>query len=140
MAVAVMRTIASRGLRISGSRTFSTRTSSRAVPANRFHNLLLPNVNEGESLAGKDSSEASPTSRVRRCRLTARLRAAGGLPFSGGNLARFHELLEAVQIFVDLLAGLFAPQLRHQRSEHAGGRIVLTVRRALRCRARRERP
>src|ERR1041384_3321648 len=50
-----------------------------------------------------------------------------GLTLRGWNLARFHQLLEAAEIFTNRLVRFFAEHLRHGRAELAARRVVLQV-------------
>src|SRR4029079_4917271 len=78
MAVEVTRTIASRGLRISGSGTFSTRTSCFPFQHSAF--IVTP--------------PGSPATR--------------GLPLGRRYLPSFHDLLEVPQVLADLLLRFLA--------------------------------
>src|SRR5712671_5699135 len=102
MAVDVMRTIASRGLRIAGSGTRSTRTS--LVPCHTSAFMM------------------SSVSRVVENGLPA-----ARLSIGGGRLARFHERLESAQIFTNRLIGFVAEHPRDRRTDFSARRIVLKV-------------
>ena len=101
-----MRTIASRGLRIFGSGTFSTWTFF--VPCQQFalHDCTPASV----------SSCFGGSGRLRR---TPQAGAVGDR-----NLSRLEQLLEAAQVVADLLFGLFAEQPGDAAAEAAGGRLV----------------
>src|SRR4051812_24536832 len=109
MAVDVILTIASRGFRILGSGTRSTRTSFVACQTNAFIR--------------------SPLRRWRRGARTLvviedRLFAAR-LARDGRHLAGFHQLLEPPQVFADCRRGIVAEHPRDGRADLAGRRVVL---------------
>src|SRR5438309_594721 len=133
MAVRVMRTMMSRGLRIFGSGTDSTRTSFTPNQQSAFIYLTerLHDLGSEECSAGvmekpggvlsilqysnTPSLHSSPASRSRRlCHTSSRsLRLARG----GRRFAGFEHRLEPAQIGLDLLLGRFAKELRHHRAK-----------------------
>src|ERR1700733_3585549 len=86
MAVEVMRMIASRGFRIRGSGTSSTRSCS--FPYQTFAFI---------SVSASIAVRQAPTAR----RAADEAAASRGLPVGGGYLSAFQQLLEATQILVD---------------------------------------
>src|SRR5438067_2085964 len=53
--------------------------------------------------------------------------ASARLPFRGRDFTGFQNLLEAVQVFLNLLARLLAPHLRDESAERASRRVVLEL-------------
>src|SRR5215510_13967489 len=86
--------MASRGLRIFGSGTVATRTSFLPYQQSAFITNLLV------------------------------LRACRWLTCCRRRLARFHELFEAAQAFVNVLPGFLAEEGRDDGAESATGRVV----------------
>src|SRR5580658_3005094 len=87
IAVEVMRMIASRGFRMRGSGTSSTRSCSFPYQTFAFISICA-------SIAVRQAPAA--------CRAADEAATSGGLPVSGGYLAALQQLLEATQILVDL--------------------------------------
>src|SRR3954465_9384496 len=110
MAVDVILTIASRGFRILGSGTRSTRTSFVACQTNAFI----------RSPFGDAGAEARATLVVIEDRLFA-----ARLARDGRHLAGFHQLLEPPQVFADCRRGIVAEPPRDGRADLAGRRVVL---------------
>src|SRR4051812_21879013 len=104
MAVDVIRTIASRGFRMRGSGTRSTRTS--LVPC---HTTAFMQA----------SDHRSPLVRPRSGSIAVRL------TFGGGNLAGFEQVFEAAEIFADRLRWLLTKHPRDRGAQFAGRRAVL---------------
>src|SRR4051794_3587466 len=100
MAVEVIFTIASRGLRISGSGTFSTRISCLPYQqvalitfylSRKWFSFGIPGLSPDKVIVFPGST----------------FRSSSRLPFCPGNLTGFHELLEPVQLDVNLLFRIF---------------------------------
>src|SRR5918997_3320678 len=106
MQVVVILMIASRGFRICGSGTFSTRT------------FFLPNQQSAfiDWPPGAGWPAIAPETEGSSWRR--------GLPFRRRHLAGLHDVLEAAQVARHLLVGLLAEQLRHPDPQNTAGRIV----------------
>ena len=124
IAVDVILTIASCGLRIFGSGTCSTRTSLCSIPTICFHKFV-PNLDYYRVLTPVSDLRVFRLSSVRNRRRAARYCGwACRLPLCRGNLAGLHHLLKAMQIRVDLLVGSLVEELRDHVAESASQRIV----------------
>src|SRR5688572_29932223 len=100
MAVRVTRRMASRALRILGSGTSSTRTL--VVPLQQT--ARMGHTSGSEGVLGVDHR----TLAVR-------------LAFGGGHFARFHEVLEAPQVFLDLALQGVVAEARHRLAQQVAG-------------------
>ena len=102
-------------------------------------------VQEGGSLAGKDSSEeevtASRSQIFPRCRYIERSgsRRSDSSGCFGHDIAGFHQFLEALQVFSDCLARIIPEHARNPLTELTRRRIVLHGHKHQRARCRRHR-
>src|SRR2546423_4301160 len=120
MAVEVMRTIASRGFRILGSGTSSTRTSVLPYQQVAFiENSPFVLLRWAARQATTRGSEfcLRPNEIVVFAGCTAG--PSSRLAFSARDLASFNKLLETVQIHVDLLFRVFTKKLGHGGPKNA---------------------
>src|SRR5687768_8903142 len=127
MAVEVMRTMASRWFRILGSGTVSTRKSFLPCQTLALIRLYL-SAGSHPRLFALGLLLAAFLAIAQRLRglllfLAETVRAA----FGDDHFARFHDLLEAVQVAGHLLAWLLAEKLGHGLAEGAAGRTILDL-------------
>src|SRR5690606_7490426 len=107
IAVAVTRTIASRGFRISGSGTFSTATFRMPFQQSAF--MVLQARGGGGSV-------------VRGCTYRG---SSGRLPFRRRDLSRLHPLFEVAKVLLDLVLRLLLQKAREACAQYTPRRGVL---------------
>src|SRR5579862_2717829 len=101
IAVEVMRTMASRGFKMRGSGTSSTRSCSLPYQTFAFMSLCSGSVAARQAPAARGAANQTASSR--------------GLTVRRGDLTRFQQLLEASQILLYPGLRILAQQLRQRR-------------------------